>query len=69
MSQENVEIVRAFPAAWNARDMDAVRDLLHPDTIMRVIDGVTEHQEHCRDHAEALEAVGLSQQDAHTKGS
>ena len=28
--------------AWNARDMGAVRDLLHPDTIMRVIEGVPE---------------------------
>ena len=135
MSQENVEIVRAFARAWNARDMDAVRDLLHPDTIMRVIEGVPEpgpfvgreavmeqferlrgawdsdtvepisdfihagdrvvvrvvwrgvgrgpemnlefsigytmrkgqilYQEHIRDHAEALEAVGLSEQDAH----
>ena len=30
MSQENVEIVRAGFAAWNAGDMDAVRDLLQP---------------------------------------
>jgi ketosteroid isomerase-like protein len=135
MSQENVEIVRAFAEAWNARDMDAVRELLHPDTIMRVIEGVPEpgpfvgreavmeqfeqlrgtwdsdtiepisdfidagdrvvvrvvwrgvgrgpemnleftivytmrkgqvlYQEHFRDHAEALEAVGLSEQGAH----
>ena len=42
MSQENVEIVRAFVEALNARDMDAVRDLFHPDTIMRVIEGVPE---------------------------
>ena len=35
MSQENVEIVRASYEAWNARDMDGVRDRLHPDTIMR----------------------------------
>jgi ketosteroid isomerase-like protein len=135
MSQENVEIVRAFVEALNARNMDAVRDLFHPDTIMRVIEGVPEpgpfvgreavmhqlnelratwdrdtvepisdfidagdrvvvriawrgvgrgpemileftvvytmrkgqilQQEHFRDHAEALEAAGLSEQDAH----
>jgi ketosteroid isomerase-like protein len=35
MSQENVKIVRAVFEAWNAGDMDAVRDLLDPDVIMR----------------------------------
>jgi ketosteroid isomerase-like protein len=35
MSQENVEIVRAFFDAWNAGDRDAVQDLHHPDVIQR----------------------------------
>ena len=39
MSQENVEIVRAVFAAWNAGDMDAFRDLYHPDVVMRSAEG------------------------------
>ena len=39
MSQENVDIVRAGFAAWNAGDMDAFRDLYHPDAIMRTAEG------------------------------
>jgi ketosteroid isomerase-like protein len=39
MSQENVEIVRASFAAWNAGDMDAVSELLHPDVIARMPEG------------------------------
>jgi ketosteroid isomerase-like protein len=35
MSQENVEIVRAAFAAWNAGDMDALRELVDPDVFMR----------------------------------
>ena len=35
MSRENVEIVRARFEAWNAGDMDAFRDLLDPDMILR----------------------------------
>jgi ketosteroid isomerase-like protein len=35
MSEENVEIVRKTHAAWNASDMDALRELWHPDGIMR----------------------------------
>jgi ketosteroid isomerase-like protein len=31
MSQENVEIVRALYEAWNAGDMDALRELYDPD--------------------------------------
>jgi ketosteroid isomerase-like protein len=31
MSQENVELARAFFAAYNARDIQGVIDLLHPD--------------------------------------
>jgi ketosteroid isomerase-like protein len=40
MSQENVEIVRAAYDAYNARDMDAVRELYDPDAIIvRGLDG------------------------------
>ena len=35
MSEENVEIVKAAYAAWNAGDMDAFRELYDPDIIMR----------------------------------
>ena len=40
MSQENVEIVRAVFAAWNAGDMDSVRELYHPDAVMRSAGGL-----------------------------
>jgi ketosteroid isomerase-like protein len=39
MSQQSVEVVRAFYAAWNAGDMDAFRDLYDPDVIMRPPEG------------------------------
>ena len=39
MSQENVEVVRAAFAAWNARDMDAFRDTYDPDVIVRAPEG------------------------------
>jgi ketosteroid isomerase-like protein len=39
MSQENVEIVRASAEAWNAGNMDAVRELYHPDAILRAPEG------------------------------
>ena len=35
MSEENVEIVRAGIEAWNAGDMDAVREVYDPDVIVR----------------------------------
>src|SRR5687768_11399349 len=35
MSQESVEVVRRGYAAWNAGDMDGVRDAYHPDAVMR----------------------------------
>src|SRR5918994_2750192 len=35
MSQENVEVVRAGFAAWNAGDMDALRETYDPDAILR----------------------------------
>ena len=38
MSQENVEIVQAVFDAWNARDMDAVRELYDPDVVMRGVE-------------------------------
>jgi ketosteroid isomerase-like protein len=39
MSQENVEIVQAAFEAWNAGDMDALRELYHPDAISRSPEG------------------------------
>jgi ketosteroid isomerase-like protein len=39
MSQENVEVVRAVYSAWNAGDMDALRELYDPDVIMRMPEG------------------------------
>ena len=38
MSQENVEIVKAAFEAWNAGDMDALRDLCDPDVIVRPLE-------------------------------
>jgi ketosteroid isomerase-like protein len=38
MSQENVEIVRALFEVYNAGDMDAVRELYHPDVIVRTVE-------------------------------
>jgi ketosteroid isomerase-like protein len=35
MSEENVEIVRATTQAWFARDIDALRELLDGDVILR----------------------------------
>ena len=34
MSQENVEVVREYVSAWNAGDMEAVRELYDPDAVM-----------------------------------
>jgi ketosteroid isomerase-like protein len=39
MSQENVEIVQAGFEAWNAGDMDALRELYDPDAISRAPEG------------------------------
>src|SRR5215212_10366586 len=39
MSQQNVEVVRAFFEAWNARDMVGVRELYDPDVIVRPAEG------------------------------
>jgi ketosteroid isomerase-like protein len=38
MSQENVEIVRAALAAWNAGDMDTLRELHDPGVIVRPVE-------------------------------
>jgi ketosteroid isomerase-like protein len=35
MSQENVEIMRTAFDAWNAGDMDALRELLASDVVLR----------------------------------
>jgi ketosteroid isomerase-like protein len=39
MSQENVEIVRAFYEAWNAGDMSAVADSYDPNIVVRYAEG------------------------------
>jgi len=39
MSEQNVEVDRATFKAWNAGDMDALRDLYSPDIIMRHPEG------------------------------
>ena len=39
MSEKIVEVVRAAYEAWNAEDMDALRELYDPDVIMRAIEG------------------------------
>jgi ketosteroid isomerase-like protein len=42
MSQENVEIVRATFEAWNAGDMDALREPCDPDVLTRTPEGCPE---------------------------
>jgi ketosteroid isomerase-like protein len=39
MSQENVEIAKAFFEAWNAGDMDAIREAYDPEVIFRTDEG------------------------------
>jgi ketosteroid isomerase-like protein len=39
MSQENIEVVRAVYDAWNADDMDAVRELHDPAVVQRAPEG------------------------------
>ena len=39
MSQENVEVARAYFEAWNAGDTHALRDIYHPDLIVRAPEG------------------------------
>ncbi len=34
-----MDVVRAFFAAWNAGDMDAVRELYHPEVMWRAAEG------------------------------
>jgi ketosteroid isomerase-like protein len=47
MSQENVEIVRAGYDAWNAGDMDALRELYDPDVVLRPPTGWPEPGPYC----------------------
>lgn len=42
MSRENVEALRAGFEAWNAGDMKAVRELYHPDAIVRTSEDLPE---------------------------
>ena len=35
MSEENIEVVREAIEAWNARDMERLRDVYDPDAIVR----------------------------------
>jgi steroid delta-isomerase-like uncharacterized protein len=37
MPNENVELVKRWIAAWNAGDMDAVRQMCDPDAILRPV--------------------------------
>src|SRR6478609_8065943 len=39
MSRENVDVLRAYFAAWNAGDMDAVRESFIPDVVAVAPDG------------------------------
>ena len=39
MSRENVEVVKAGFAAWNAGDMQALRELYDPDVVMYHLEG------------------------------
>jgi ketosteroid isomerase-like protein len=39
MSQENVEIMKAAFAAWNAGDMEAFRELHDPHVVVRTVEG------------------------------
>ena len=39
MSQENVELIKAALEAWNAGDMDAIRETLDPDVVVRLPEG------------------------------
>ena len=38
VSQENLEIVKGVFAAWNAGDMDAIREVLDPEVILRSLE-------------------------------
>ena len=39
MSRENVEIVKAVIAEWNAGDMDGLREVFDPDVVVRMPEG------------------------------
>jgi ketosteroid isomerase-like protein len=36
MSEENIELVRAFPKIWNDRNMEGVQELFDPDAVLEV---------------------------------
>ena len=38
MSEENVQVVRGFFEAWNAGDMDALRETQDPDVILQTVE-------------------------------
>ena len=62
MSQENVEVVQASFAAWNAVDMDAFRELHDPDVIWAALEGWPEAEtlvgrEACMSQYERLRAA------------
>jgi ketosteroid isomerase-like protein len=42
MSQENVEIVRRSTELWNAGDVGALRELLHPEAVLHIPEGLPE---------------------------
>jgi ketosteroid isomerase-like protein len=39
MSQQNIQLIRALFEAWNAGDMNALREGYDPDAIMRAVKG------------------------------
>jgi ketosteroid isomerase-like protein len=45
MSRENVEIFRAFVDAWNAGDVDAIREQYDPNVVVRYAEGWPEGSE------------------------
>jgi ketosteroid isomerase-like protein len=42
MSHENVEIVRRSTELWNAGEVDALRELFHPDAVLHIPEGLPE---------------------------
>jgi ketosteroid isomerase-like protein len=39
VSQENVEVVKATLDAWNAGDMDRLRDMSDPNIVLHIVSG------------------------------
>jgi ketosteroid isomerase-like protein len=42
MSEGNVEVVRRSTELWNAGDVEALRELFHPDVVLHVPEGMPE---------------------------